>query len=128
MLQPGWFPFIARRGELIFWPQSELETRVININTLQVLHFACRVDGKPRGEVIWQFNGAAIETALVAGANITEVREGRSVLSIDVESNFDILRERNLVECSASNVGGVTSGQVITEGVGEQDTFIMTHP
>ena len=129
-LQPGWFPFVARRGELIIWPTSVPETTTFDVHTVRVLHFACLVDGKPRGEVVWRVNGAAIEVILGPTANVTEARPGRSVLSIGVESNIGILSGTNSVECSAGNVGGVTSGGVITQGVGEShfDQHTPTSP
>ena len=83
----------------------------------------CLVEGRPKAEVVWLFNGVDIETALGLGvlknssANITEVKQGRSILTIDVTANQVILSGENVIQCSAANAGGSTSGSVILQGI-----------
>lgn len=101
----------------------------VKVQVDRELVLACRVEGRPKAEVMWLFNGMDIATALDLGllqnssANITEVKQGRSILIIDVAANEAILSGENVIECSATNDGGSTSGSVILQGISES-TFM----
>lgn len=122
-IRPGWLPFEIRNRQRMFWPRDPSVTNSFEVQVVKELVFPCRVEGRPKSEVAWQFNGMDIETVLgldllqESSANITEVSQGRSVLIINVEVNQDVLSGENVIECSAANAGGSTSGSVILQGI-----------
>ena len=122
-VQPGWLPFEGMNNQSIIWPSDPPVTANIQTQVVQQLVFACRVDGKPKAEVAWRFNGIDIEVAvsiglLDASSVSTEIiSSGRSVLIINVEPNQDILRGDNDIECFAENEGGSTTGRVNLQGI-----------
>ena len=119
LVRPGWLPFGLQNEQRIFWPSNPPANNSFAVQAVEELVFACRVEGRPKADVTWQFNGLDIQTALGSSANITEVRPGRSILTIEVEANRDILTDVNVIDCFAANAGGVTSGRVILHGVCE---------
>jgi hypothetical protein len=124
LVRPGWFPFEIQNKQRIFWPSDPPVNESFEVQVVRELVIPCRVDGRPKANVLWQFNGLDIQTALGSSANITEVKQGRSVLTIDVEANQGILRGVNVIECSAANAGGATSGRLTLHGVYYNCTFI----
>ena len=124
LVRPGWLPFELRKvGQRIVWPSDPPVNYEVEVQVDRELVLACRVEGRPKAEVVWLFNGMDIQTALGLGvlenssANITEVKQGRSILTIDVTANRVILRGENVIQCSAANAGGSTSGTVILQGI-----------
>ena len=123
LVRPGYLPFDITPSQAIFWPSDPPSTVIFETQVVKQLVFACRVDGRPEADVVWSFNGVGIDIAIAIGLlNDTSVAteviiSGRSVLTIDVEPNQDILRGENEIECFAENAGGSTTGTVIVQGV-----------
>jgi hypothetical protein len=123
-INPGWFPFILRQNQSIFWPvdPAPSTSTSLDVQLARELVFACRVGGKPRPNVMWEFNNLQIQEAIAIGlldntsVSITTFPNARSVLIIAVEANQDILRGRNEIACSAANAGGATTGRITLEG------------
>ena len=111
------------REQSLVWPTQLSVTHTFNVQVVKELVALCLVEGRPKAEVVWLFNGIDIQTALGLGvlenssANITEVKQGRSILTINVTANRVILRGENVIQCSAANAGGSTSGTVILQGI-----------
>ena len=126
-LRPGWVPFAINRKQQIIWPSIPVITRTFNVEIVEELHFACLIDGRPRAEVVWTFNGIDIETTFGITANVTELSTGKSVLSIDVRANVGILSGENIVECSGVNAGGSINGRVIIQGICKIINYQYSH-
>ena len=121
-VRPGWIPYRLIEGQSIFWPSEPPVNGLFDVQVVRELVIACRVEGRPKAEVEWQFNGEDIQSVDVldnSSVSIREVREGRSVLTINVEANQDILRGENTIECFAENAGGSTSGRLVLQGICE---------
>ena len=90
---------------------------------IRELVFACRVGGKPKADVVWQFNNVEIQQASEidllneTSFSILNFPNGRSALTINVEENSDILRGQNEIVCTAENAGGSTTGSFTIEGI-----------
>ena len=123
LVLPGYLPFDIISSQRIFWPSDPPVTMDFETQVVKQLVFACRVDGRPEADVVWSFNGVGIEIAIGIGllndssVNTEIITSGRSVLTIDVEPNQDILRGENEIECFAENAGGSTTGTVTVQGV-----------
>ena len=95
--------------------------------------FACRVNGKPKADVTWQFNDVGLQEASAIGLlnnssfSILNFPNGRGVLIIGVEANRDILRGQNEIVCSAENAGGSTMGSITIEGICKFEQYCGLH-
>ena len=116
-IRPGWFPFFLRPGQSIVWPSDPPQNATIEVQAINELVVACRVDGRPKAEVTWLFNGVDIQSALNSSVNITEIIQGRSVAIISVEALRDVLRGENTIVCQAENLGGSTTGTITVQGI-----------
>lgn len=117
VIRPGWFPFYLRTGQSIVWPSDPPGNAAIEVQAIRELVVACRVDGRPKAEVTWLFNGVDIQSALNSSVNITEITQGRSVATINVGALQDVLRGENTIVCQAENFGGSTAGTIVLQGI-----------
>ena len=123
-VRPGWFPFDLQNEQRIYWPSEQEETHTFNIQDVEELVFACRVEGKPKPEVVWTFNDLDIASGMSSlNFTIMEVSQGRSALTIVVESNEMQFRMQNVIDCTATNAAGSTRGRVTLQGIRELETL-----
>ena len=124
--QPRWYPFILQSDQKLI---NLIEGMVGNVEIVELtefrqLVFACRVDGRPKPRIRWFFNDNRIN---ITGSNVSEVSQGRSVLTIDLETYREhflrnlsgmpnLLLGTNRIQCVADNVAGTVRGSVRLRG------------
>lgn len=123
LLRPGWFPFKLGQNQSIYWPSAQNTSASFEVQRVGELVIPCRVGGRPRPNVIWQFNSLSIQESIAIGllgnssVSIVNFPNGRSALVIEVAANGVILQGRNEITCSAGNAGGSTTGRLTLEGI-----------
>ena len=125
MLQPGWFPFRPTAGQKLIFPSIPPATEDVFLQDFSELVFACRMDGRPKVEIIWLLNELLLEVALPSSSyRVMEIVQGRSVLIFDLESppfNLTNPMQNPLlgpfsVQCQGSNLAGMAEGQAMING------------
>ena len=113
--RPYWFPFPRQR---LFWPDSPPALASVNVQSFAELVFACRVEGIPKAAVTWTINGLPPGDT-VQNFTIVEIREGRSVLIVEItedDQKMIFSNQMNTIQCAAANAAGSTSGSVVLSG------------
>ena len=117
-VRPYWFPFPIEEGQRLFWPDSPPVQASVNVQNFDELVFACRVEGRPKAAVMWTINGLPPGNT-VQNFTIEEIREGRSVLIVDItddDQKMIFSNGMNTIQCAAANAAGSTSGSVVLSG------------
>ena len=117
-VRPYWFPFPIEAGQRIFWPNSLQVQASVDVQRYDELVFACRVEGRPKAEVMWTINGLS-PGDVVQNFTVNETLQGRSVLIVDItDDNQKVLfsNQMNVVQCMAANDAGMTLGSVALTG------------
>ena len=127
-LRPFWFPPVEIGAkEKLFWPTTTGNKGTVNVQIVDELVFACRVEGRPKALVRWTLNGISVDT--LPFTMVVEPQPGRSVLFIDITNDTEkmmfsmFVSPLNKIECSASNPKGSTSGSI--EIVGSCESMLI---